>query len=233
VERSRRRQLGRRRSPGAALLEPQQGQPRIPDKLPIWWGEYFTNAATQWAMGLQRWLPSVSTPPSPFASSLVQSRMKDDMRAVVGLPDQADRFFGRKGIDLFVGAVDVVNPGGEPQTAFRTFPDQPELGLRLDELLASACIPELFIATPLTLEEDQGLGPRVFWDGLYSQNPPINDFFDGRSATASPTCCGWCRSTPTPTRGGLRPADPGRAGRPAQRAGRQPVAGPGAARHRR
>lgn len=160
----------------------------IQDKLPIWWGEYFTNAATQWAMGLQRWLPSVNTPPSPFASSLVQSRMKDDMRAVVGLPDQADRFFGRKGIDLFVGAVDVVNPGGEPQTAFRTFPDQPELGLRLDELLASACIPELFIATPLTLEEDRGsdLGPRVFWDGLYSQNPPINDFFDGRSRDCKP-----------------------------------------------
>ena len=30
----------------------------IQDKLPIWWGEYFTNAATQWAMGLQRWMLS-------------------------------------------------------------------------------------------------------------------------------------------------------------------------------
>lgn len=157
-------------------------------KLPIWWGEYFTNAATQWALGLQRWLPTVSTPPSPFASSLVQSRMKDDMRAAVGLPDQADRFFGRKGVDLFVGAVDIVNPRGEPQTAFRTFPDQPTLGLRLDELLASACIPELFVATPLSVKEDQGTDRklRFFWDGLYSQNPPINDFFDGRSRDCKP-----------------------------------------------
>jgi NTE family protein len=158
------------------------------DKLPIWWGEYFTNAATQWALGLQRWLPAVSLPPSAFASSLVQGRMKDDMRAVVGLPDQADHFFGRKGVDLFVGAVDVVNPGNEPQTAFRTFPDQPAFGLRLDELLASACIPELFIATPLSVQEDKGSGSgaRVFWDGLYSQNPPINDFFDGRSRDCKP-----------------------------------------------
>ena len=158
------------------------------DKLPIWWGEYFTNAAIQWGMSLQRWLPAVSLPPSAFASSLVQGRMKDDMRAVVGLPDQADRFFGRKGVDLFVGAVDVVNPGGEPQTAFRTFPDQPAFGLRLDELLASACIPELFIATPLSVKEDTGSerGARVFWDGLYSQNPPINDFFDGRSRDCKP-----------------------------------------------
>ena len=158
------------------------------DKLPIWWGEYFTNAATQWALGLQRWLPAVSLPPSAFASSLVQGRMKDDMRAVVGLSDQADHFFGRKGVDLFVGAVDVVNPGNEPQTAFRTFPDQPAFGLRLDELLASACIPELFIATPLSVQEDKGSGSgaRVFWDGLYSQNPPINDFFDGRSRDCKP-----------------------------------------------
>ena len=158
------------------------------DKLPIWWGEYFTNATIQWGMSLQRWLPEVNFPPSGLASALIQGRMKDDMRAVVGLPDQADRFFGRKGVDLFVGAVDVVNPGDEPQTAFRTFPDQPAFGLRLDELLASACIPELFVATPLSVKEDAGTerGTRVFWDGLYSQNPPINDFFDGRSSDCKP-----------------------------------------------
>lgn len=157
-------------------------------KQPIWWGEYFTNATIQWGMSLQRWLPEVNFPPSGLASALIQGRMKDDMRAVVGLPDQADRFFGREGVDLFVGAVDIVNPGGQPQTAFRTFPDQPAFGLRLDELLASACIPELFMATPVSLQEDvgSGRGPRVFWDGLYSQNPPINDFFDGRERDCKP-----------------------------------------------
>ncbi|WP_374265142.1 patatin-like phospholipase family protein [Zoogloea sp.] len=158
-------------------------------KLPIWWGEFFSNAASQWAMSLQDWLPSVSTPPSPFLSSLVQARMKDDMRAVVKLPDGADRFHGRPGLDLFVGAVDVVNPGDEPQSAFRTFPERPGEGLRLDELLASACIPELFIATPLSVRKDDGSGgreTRLFWDGLYSQNPPIDDFFSGRPRMRKP-----------------------------------------------
>lgn len=158
-------------------------------KLPLWWGDYFTNAATQWASAWQNWLPAVSLPPSPFTSSLVQARMRDDMRAVVGLPADADRFQGRQGLDLFVGAVDVVNPGGEPETAFRTFPEHPAAGLRLDELLASACIPELFVAQPLSVDKGDGSGQRegrVFWDGLYSQNPPINDFFINRQRNCKP-----------------------------------------------
>ena len=158
-------------------------------KLPLWWGEYFSNATSQALMAWQNYLPSLNLPPSPFASSLVQARMKDDMRAVTGVPAQADRFFGRPGLDLFVGAVDVVNPDSEPQSAFRTFPDRPAEGLRLDELLASACIPELFVAQPLTVDRRDGTGEREarhFWDGLYSQNPPINDFFIGRPRDCKP-----------------------------------------------
>ncbi len=158
-------------------------------KLPFWWGEYFSNAASRALAAWQDYLPSVSLPPSPFLSSLVQARMKDDLRAVAGVPDQADRITGRPGLDLFVGAVDVVNPEGEPQTAFRTFPDQPAERLRLDELLASACIPELFVAQPLTVDSRDGTGrreARYFWDGLYSQNPPINDFFIGRPRDCKP-----------------------------------------------
>lgn len=158
-------------------------------KLPFWWGEYFSNAATQWASAWQNWLPAVSMPPSPFTSSLVQERMRDDMRAVVGLPPDADRFHGRPGLDLFVGAVDVVNPDGEPETAFRTFPEDPAAGLRLDELLASACIPELFVAQPVSVDKGDGSGQRearTFWDGLYSQNPPINDFFINRPRDSKP-----------------------------------------------
>lgn len=158
-------------------------------KLAFWWGEYFSNTASQALLALQDYLPAVSLPPSPFLSSLVQARMKDDLRAVTGVPEDADRFFGRDGVDLFVGAVDVVNPEGEPETAFRTFPDVMAEGLRLDELLASACIPELFIAQPLNVIRRDGSGEkdvRYFWDGLYSQNPPINDFFIGRPKDSKP-----------------------------------------------
>ena len=166
-------------------------------KPPLWWSEYFSNAASQWLMSWQdalpdAWqdvLPSMSYPPSAVLSDLIQARMKDDMRAVVGLPADSERFGGRPGVDLFVGAVDVVNPDGEPQTAFRTFPERLEEGVRLDELLASACIPELFVAKPLLVDAGDGSGrreERFFWDGLYSQNPPINDFFDGRTRDQKP-----------------------------------------------
>ncbi|MBS0348863.1 MAG: patatin-like phospholipase family protein [Proteobacteria bacterium] len=158
-------------------------------KAPLWWGDYFTNKAAQFALSLQDWLPDVSVPPSPFLSALVQARMKDDLRATVGLSAGAERFFGRDGLDLFVGAVDVLGYPDHPQSAFRTFPERPGAGIRLDELLASACIPELFVAGPLEVDSRSRPGhrePRFFWDGLYSQNPPINDFFINRPRDDKP-----------------------------------------------
>jgi NTE family protein len=162
-------------------------------KLPVWWGEYFTNAAGQLAMAWQDYLPEVNFPPSAFMSTLVQSRMRDDMRAAIGLPEQADRIVGRRGVDLFAAAVDVLGYPCNPQASFRTFPERPDEGVRLDELLASACIPELFVAAPLSVESRDEAGQdtggreeRYFWDGLYSQNPPINDFFIDRPRSQKP-----------------------------------------------
>jgi NTE family protein len=43
--------------------------------------------------------------------------------------------------------------------------------LRVECLLASAAIPELFRAVTIA-------GRGVYWDGLYSQNPPIHDLTD-------------------------------------------------------
>jgi NTE family protein len=43
--------------------------------------------------------------------------------------------------------------------------------LCVDSLLASAAIPELFRAVPVP-------GRGVFWDGLFSQNPPIHDLIE-------------------------------------------------------
>ncbi len=166
-------------------------------KPPQWWPEYFSNAAGHWLMSWQdvlpaAWqdvLPAMSFAPMATVSAMIQARMKADMRAVVGLAEDAERFFGRPGMDFFAGAVDVVNPEDEPQSAFRTFPERPEEGVRLDELLASACIPEVFVARPLSVELRDGSGrseERFFWDGLYSQNPPINDFFIDRQRDRKP-----------------------------------------------
>ncbi len=160
------------------------------DKSPLWWGDYLMNLGTQWSMAAQELLPLKNPPPSAFVSSLVQSRMKEDMRKSLGLAPHAEHFHGRPGVDLYVGAVDVVNPASSPQAAFRAFPEWPAEGVRMDELLASACIPELFVAGPLVVNKTAGVeGERVqryFWDGLYSQNPPISNFFAGKKRDEKP-----------------------------------------------
>ena len=76
---------------GGATLDPR-GKP------PQWWPEYFSNAAGHWLMSWQdvlpaAWqdvLPAMSFAPMATVSAMIQARMKADMRAVVGLPD--DRY---------------------------------------------------------------------------------------------------------------------------------------------
>jgi NTE family protein len=63
--------------------------------------------------------------------------------------------------ELIVGAVDVL--GGKLEV-FRGS------GISVESLLASAAVPDLFPAVKID--------GRVYWDGLYSQNPPIRDLTD-------------------------------------------------------
>ncbi|MBK8892138.1 MAG: patatin-like phospholipase family protein [Dechloromonas sp.] len=69
---------------------------------------------------------------------------------------------------LMVGAVEVRS--GE-FTAFHSHHAEPEKQISVDALLASAAIPELFRAVEV--------GSGVYWDGLFSQNPPIRGFLAG------------------------------------------------------
>ncbi|WP_408958268.1 patatin-like phospholipase family protein [Natrinema sp. 74] len=62
-------------------------------------------------------------------------------------------------VDLILGAADVT--GGE----FDTFRNE---AVTAETVLASAAIPTLFEAV--------GIDDRWYWDGLFSQNPPIRDF---------------------------------------------------------
>lgn len=67
----------------------------------------------------------------------------------------------REGPLLLLGAVDV--EAGQ----FKAFSSRKgEIGV--DAILASAALPELFRAVRI--------GDRAYWDGLFSQNPPIRDF---------------------------------------------------------
>jgi predicted acylesterase/phospholipase RssA len=79
---------------------------------------------------------------------------------------------------LLLGAVDVGN--GE-FFAFSSERARTDGGICLDAVLASAALPWLFQA--VTIEQDGSDGtphqPRRYWDGLFSQNPPIKNFISG------------------------------------------------------
>jgi len=70
---------------------------------------------------------------------------------------------------LMVGAVDVLSGDF---TIFNSKATHPDFGISVDALLASAAIPELFRAVRI--------GQGVYWDGLFSQNPPIRGFLAGK-----------------------------------------------------
>jgi NTE family protein len=78
---------------------------------------------------------------------------------------------------LLVGAVDV-RTGGHKLFSSRPFPDdksssaEDRLGgpITLEAVLASAAVPPLFRAVHI--------GDSWFWDGLFSQNPPVRDLVD-------------------------------------------------------
>lgn len=70
---------------------------------------------------------------------------------------------------LFIGAVNVLT--GE-FTVFRDRHPEEDKRISVEALLASACIPTMFPAVRMSKHN-------IYWDGLFSQNPPVRDFVDG------------------------------------------------------
>lgn len=122
--------------------------------------DWMTN---EWTVGVAEFAdrggPILNLSPyhTPF-SSIARSRFLElledhiDFERVPGLAADAD-------LDLIVGAADVIE--GE----FRTFRGE---DVTSETLLASAAIPTLFEAVEID--------GHWYWDGLFSQNPPIRDF---------------------------------------------------------
>jgi NTE family protein len=75
---------------------------------------------------------------------------------------------------LLVGAVEVLS--GE-FTVFNSHHADAEKRISSAALLASAAIPDLFRAVQI--------GQGVYWDGLFSENPPIRDFLAGQKPAAA------------------------------------------------
>lgn len=125
--------------------------------------EQLLNTWTLWAGALQNVvaMPVVSPYSNPFAAAapvelrrlLTRHVDFDALPTAVGHPI------------LLVGAVDVLT--GE----FKAF-DSRRDRISVEAILASAAIPTLFRSVHL----DGG----VYWDGLFSQNPPIRELIDAR-----------------------------------------------------
>ncbi len=73
-----------------------------------------------------------------------------------------------EGPDLLIGAVDVCT--GE----FQVFRSK-DNGFGLDAIIASAAIPDLMQAVSFVYESPEGIRRGTYWDGLFSQNPPLRD----------------------------------------------------------
>jgi NTE family protein len=130
--------------------------------------EQLVNAWVVWTARLENLvvLPAVSpydTPTSLQAlrefRAMLERRVKFDQLAAKA------RQVGDSAPMLLLGAVDVLSG------AFRAFNSRRE-PITAEMVLASAAIPTLFRAVPV--------GGGTYWDGLFSQNPPVRELVDTR-----------------------------------------------------
>ena len=85
---------------------------------------------------------------------------------------------------LLIGAVDVRN--GE-FVAFSSERARTDGGISLQAVMASAALPWIFEAVPVEYVAPDGTStPRYFWDGLFSQNPPVKNFLAGEDSNRIP-----------------------------------------------
>ncbi len=121
-------------------------------------GDWLLN---EYVVGASRMQDTVAMPqPTPYLyPPLAQGYLKSLLENLVRFDEV--RGFRRPRIELFVGAVDALS--GE----FHVFKNSK---VTADAILASAAIPNFFWGIPIN--------GRVYWDGLFSQNPPIREFVD-------------------------------------------------------
>jgi NTE family protein len=162
-----------------------QGEgPRTGARLEAFWeamaatspADYLFN---QWAIAAHRALSPVVAPEvSPY---LYPTWARDQLRAAVehhvdfaGIP-QLVRGAGPSMPLLLVGAVDVLS--GRFKVFRNAWEGQPVLEVTADAVLASAAIPTLFRAARVKGPDGE---ERLYWDGLFSQNPPVRDLPDAQ-----------------------------------------------------
>lgn len=84
---------------------------------------------------------------------------------------------------LLVGAVDV---GSGEFVAFSSRRAPGNRGITIDALHASTAIPWLFRGVKIPGDDGDSTDAPIYWDGLFSQNPPISDLLSGAEPAAKP-----------------------------------------------
>lgn len=123
-----------------------------------------------WLVGssrLQGTVPVLDISPY-YYPPLAQERLKDVLERLVEF-GRIDALLGPESPDLHVSAVDVLS--GD----FKVFCNS-EIDVR--SIMASAAIPTFLRAVHVN--------GNIYWDGLFSQNPPVWNFIEGKNADAKP-----------------------------------------------
>lgn len=159
--------------------------PRVGERLAAFWDDISANSwpdylGNQLAIAAYRALsPLVAPEVSPY---LYPTWAADQLRAVIERHVAFDAFpelvahAGPSMPMLLVGAVDVLS--GRFKVFRNAWPkDDPAATVEVtaDAVLASAAIPTLFRAVPVA---DRDGTAHLYWDGLFSQNPPVRDLPD-------------------------------------------------------
>lgn len=140
-----------------------------------------------WLIGWLRWQKStgllVEGRPNAF-SDYWQNRLRQVLTDNVPFGEINEEFVKPSSPKLFLGAVDVLTGEFGVFTSHRrdrvassgasswVFNGDRESGISVDAVLASAAIPPIFRAVRI--------GRSVYWDGLFSQNPPVRELLDAQ-----------------------------------------------------
>lgn len=144
----------------SGLVRPGGGPACAADTLAAFWDDLSAQdpvdaAVNFWSVSFAR-LP-VTWELSPYtAYAPAESRLRALLEQHLVFPAEGER---RRPPEIFVGATDILAGAG---VAF----DSTALGI--DQIIASAAVPPLFRAVPID--------GHLYWDGLFSRNPPIREF---------------------------------------------------------
>ncbi len=136
-----------------------------------------------WSVGASQspYIPKVSPYywPMSYWADRTQDYLKKCLKELVDF-NELEKKYSSSIPELIVGAVNVKTGDFEVFRSNKKYrnPNKGNSGITVDAILASAAESSFFKAVQI--------GHNVYWDGLFSQNPPISDLLDKKNAEEKP-----------------------------------------------